>query len=680
MYEPDEEIDGVWNSWSATCEVAVIMDGKKLNDVFSAIRTQLDFLRRQHHGLSEKFENFANNQQHDHQLISNLMDHTQSQKELPVSPPSDTAKQNDPHTDIQNNNYQSTKGSVRYIQAPPVEQILDAEELQIMLDRIHTLEQDVRRHEGFGERLDKLEANVNSKFNAFQSQVDKLNARVDATSAMELAFEKKFADLEDRFNARIDQLSQAVEDKTASDQRNTQDNLAAQKAELSNLNELILLNELRIKKAENDLVRTSQVVTEVQETVDYFPVKYLDSIRNDIIELYMVKAGKDELNNKVDVSNLQSKADADEVHRLEQHTLELLRRLDLHAKEMHEGFASVDGKLDKRIDKVAHWCLKHLRREFKNNGGHDDARDGADIGKVKCLVCDQVVIQHTETEIVHGGPPMKNVIKPYHTPLAPNQTYHNQQPQYNQQYQQQQQHSLRPRSASPPPSRGKGYGTGATPAVPQYGERFQPGYTYGHTETVNMPKIKSTNPGTLPSVNHPNAHPNAHPNTATTTSTTANPLSKNVKLAPVSGTTSPKQPNPVTTNPILPSNGSTHNASGNNNNGVEFNEDVEHPEEFNFRVETDVGAPNQGGSSPANANINGTNANATAQAQKAAAQEGPMRISHAHLHGNNNNQGHSSGHHTPVQGSSATQAILQQQMLQLNVQQDGNYHFRDLEE
>uniref|UniRef100_A0A7S3H7X8 Uncharacterized protein n=2 Tax=Spumella elongata TaxID=89044 RepID=A0A7S3H7X8_9STRA len=377
----------------------------------------------------------------------------------------------------------------------------------------------------------------------------------------------------------------------------------------------------------------------------------------------MVKAGKDELSNKVDMSSLQAKADADEVHRLEQHTLELLRRLDLQTKEMHDGFASVDGKLDKRIDKVAHWCLKHLRREFKNNGGHDEARDGADIGKVKCLVCDQVVIQHTETEIVHGGPPMKNVIKPYHVPLAPNQTYHNQQPQYNQQYNQQSHLQPRPRSASPPPSRGKGYGTGATQPAQQYGERFQPGYTYGHTETVTMPKIKSAQGNTLPNV--PGAHPSAHPNTATATSTVANPLSKQNKLAPVAGTTSPKQ-----TGPVLPG------GEGADNN-AQFNEEVEQTEEFNYRVETDVGAPNQGGSSPQNANTNGT---ANASAQKAT-QEGPMRISHAQLHGNNNNHtGHSSGHQTPVLGSSATQAILQQQMLQLNVQQDGNNHFRDLEE
>jgi hypothetical protein len=49
-----------------------------------------------------------------------------------------------------------------------------------------------------------------------------------------------------------------------------------------------------------------------------------------------------------------------------------------------------------------------------------------------------------------------------------------------------------------------------------------------------------------------------------------------------------------------------------------------------------------------------------------------MRIQHAQMHAQKD--------HAPIMSSSATQAILQQQMLQLNVQQDGNHYFKDMEE
>lgn len=677
LLELNEEIEGVWNSWNSTCEVAVIMDGKKLNDVFTAIKQQLEYLRRQHVGMNQKFEQLVQNQHkqnvaHAHDPLCNLLDDI-----LPTTAPihhheSHDTNHNHIHNNVENNNAnhnqhddsnnQSAYASAKLAQmappAPVVEQVLDAEELQIILDRIHALEQDVRRHDTYGDRLDKLEASVNSKFAMFQAQMDKLNARVDATSAMEMMFEKRFADLEDNFNARFQQLSQAFEDKNALTQRQAQDSLADQKAELNELKELIQINELRIKKAEGDIVRTEHAVNDVQETVDYFPVKYLDGIRNDIIELYTIKAGKDELHNKADVALAQSKADLDEVHRLEQHTLELLRRLDLHAKEMHDGFSSVDGKLDKRIDKVAHWCLKHLRKEFKNNGsGGNDDRDGADIGRVKCLVCDQVIVQHTETEIVHGGPPMKNVIQPYHAqkghPMQ-NTQYH---PQYNQHAAPAPGHghthaTQRPRSASPPPSRGRGNGTGSAANTQQYGERFQPGYTYGATDntaTVTMPKIKAT------TIINPNPAMSTNP-------------AKTVKLARIPGTESPPTTSPASPGTGVQGGSVTHPAS---NGNVDFNEEVEHGEDFNYRVETDVGHH------AANANPTATPASIRAHAAPVV-QEGPMRIQLAQMHGSGNQ--HASMQPNPALTSSATQAILQQQMLQLNVQQDGNYYFKDLEE
>jgi hypothetical protein len=498
--------------------------------------------------------------------------------------------------------------------APPPPQVLDAEELQIILDRIHTLETDVRKYDQFGERLDRLENSVNTRFALFQTTMDKLSARVEANSAMEARFEKRFAEMEGHFAKKLMDLDALFDQKLTALQAENRDALNASENTCNSLRELVQISEIRLARLEKDQVKTTETVRDVQETIDYFPVKYLDNIRNDIVELYMVKASKDDLNHKADNSLANSKADQAEIVRMEKYALELTNRLDALTKDLHEGFGTVDTKLEKRIDKVALWCLKHLRKEFKEKGlnGEDENRDGTDIGKVKCLVCDQVVPQQRETEIVHGGPPMKNVIKPHH--IQPGQGNNNQtHGQHN-----------RPRSASPPPTRGRGFGTGPSPAVVGAGP---PAFDSGL-------KKQTTAPGTLPSVN-------------TGKQQTATTHSKLVKLGaqPINGASNPAGtalPETVSATPT--------------GAGTGFSDDVDPTEEFNYRVETDLGSPQR-----------------PAPAQAQAAESPPMRIAHAQLHSKD----------PATMAVSASQPSLPLQTHQFHVQQQqqdsGNY-FRDLEE
>lgn len=626
-----EDSDELWNSWSSNSSAAIILDGKKLNDVFSAIRSQLDFLRRQHRATDEKFENYYHI--HQNQTVQHAHEPVYALKhDLMATQP-------------------IAKPTVAPAPAPPVEQVLDAEELQIILDRIHALETDVRKHDHFGDRLDKLEAHVNQRLSGMQSHIDRLTARVEANSAMESLFDMKFERLESSFNERIEQLTQGFEQKLSHAKHLSQEELLSQLSTVNALRGVVEINELRLKKAESELAKSCEIVREVQETIDYFPVKYLDNIRNDILELYMVKAGKDELANKADEALTQSKADQTEVVRLEQHAIDLTRRMDLHSKEMHDGFAQVDTKLDKRIDKVAQWVLKHLRREMKaQNFGQDEPRDGTDIGRVKCLVCDQVVNQQRETEIVHSGPGLKNVIKPHHIP----QPHPNQQQQQSLPYNQ---HYPRPRSASPPPSRGRGYGTGPSPAM---------AVGPAGPETSSNKASTKTAPGTLPLLNQAKQPANTH--------------SKLVKLGaqPIGavenlGTGAPAAEGTITSA-----------------TGVEYTDDVEPAEEFNYRVETDVGTPskdaNPSSGSPVNVHVNanghvtqvdthnyGPRDGVMTPARLAAQEDGPLRLAHAaHLH---SHQKESATHIA----TSASQPILQQK-LELNVQQENANYFRDLEE
>eukprot|EP00601_Ochromonadales_sp_CCMP2298_P022538 CAMPEP_0173321396 /NCGR_PEP_ID=MMETSP1143-20121109/29382_1 /TAXON_ID=483371 /ORGANISM="non described non described, Strain CCMP2298" /LENGTH=161 /DNA_ID=CAMNT_0014265133 /DNA_START=135 /DNA_END=616 /DNA_ORIENTATION=- len=119
------------------------------------------------------------------------------------------------------------------------------------------------------------------------------------------------------------------------------------------------------------------------ETVDNIPARHLDNIKNDIIDLYMSKASKDDLEHKADYAAVGRKADIGEISRLEQVSDNLDRKIDLFGTEMSTGFGTLDARLEKRVDKIAQWCLKSLRKEMKAGG--EEAREGTDIGKV-CAV------------------------------------------------------------------------------------------------------------------------------------------------------------------------------------------------------------------------------------------------------------------------------------------------------
>lgn len=101
------------------------------------------------------------------------------------------------------------------------------------------------------------------------------------------------------------------------------------------------------------------------------------------------KSDRTEIMMKADVSLLAAKSDYSEITRIDEIIQELNRRAIAQRKEMLENMTSLQKDFTNRSENVASWCLKQLRKEFKK-----DKKEGADIGKVKCLVCDQVVDQN----------------------------------------------------------------------------------------------------------------------------------------------------------------------------------------------------------------------------------------------------------------------------------------------
>lgn len=106
------------------------------------------------------------------------------------------------------------------------------------------------------------------------------------------------------------------------------------------------------------------------------------------------KASKHEIANKADYNLLMTKVDFSEISRIDEYTNDLQRKLLVTKKEMSEGFANIEKNYSKRAENIALWCLKQIRKEMASEGG-----DG-DIGKIRCLVCDQTIKQQPDQEII----------------------------------------------------------------------------------------------------------------------------------------------------------------------------------------------------------------------------------------------------------------------------------------
>ena len=122
-----------------------------------------------------------------------------------------------------------------------------------------------------------------------------------------------------------------------------------------------------------------------------------------------IKANKTDMNRKIDLSQLTLKADLVEVSLLNDLSNQLDRRIDVNKAEANEAMKILRNNYDKRLEALLQWILKQLRRISGN--GKRGSESGTDIGKVKCLVCDQTVTQLVETDIVFGGPALPSSLK-----------------------------------------------------------------------------------------------------------------------------------------------------------------------------------------------------------------------------------------------------------------------------
>ena len=164
---------------------------------------------------------------------------------------------------------------------------------------------------------------------------------------------------------------------------------------------------------ENRLTLTESQIRSTFETTEHIALKTgshdttLTSLSTLLEKMGSEKASRKELSYKADLSLIMTKVDISEVSKFEDALHDLQRHLTSVRAESQDALNALEKTFLKKQESIAMWCVRKVRKELAQAEGGE-----ADIGRVKCLVCDQVVKQMKEQDIVGSGPVYSNTIRP----------------------------------------------------------------------------------------------------------------------------------------------------------------------------------------------------------------------------------------------------------------------------
>lgn len=179
---------------------------------------------------------------------------------------------------------------------------------------------------------------------------------------------------------------------------------------VSDLGDNCSVNECKIGGLENLFSDLHTGYSRVKIVMERLPEECYERVKGEIYSMEERKAEKTEMIKKAELSQLHLKADLSEVSLVNDLCNQLDKRLEINKIEVNDSLKSLRSNYDKRLEALLQWILKQLRRLAGNTRKGSDL-GGTDIGKVKCLVCDQVVSQHVATDTVFGGPAMPVSLK-----------------------------------------------------------------------------------------------------------------------------------------------------------------------------------------------------------------------------------------------------------------------------
>ena len=191
--------------------------------------------------------------------------------------------------------------------------------------------------------------------------------------------------------------------------------------------------DIRIGSSESIANKSLGIIENARSSLENILQTKIANILTDIKVLQDNHIDRYELLAKADIELLALKADTDIVNRLNDITQDISKKIVIQHHDTNDKIKTVVKTSDDKLEYLYNWIIKKFNNTNLENGMKEllqanqlqqtqrENEGNTNIGKVKCLVCDQYVHQDKVTEIVHGGPAFKSHLKSFHIPP----THHN---------------------------------------------------------------------------------------------------------------------------------------------------------------------------------------------------------------------------------------------------------------
>ena len=173
------------------------------------------------------------------------------------------------------------------------------------------------------------------------------------------------------------------------------------------VNDTFALTDGRMHKLEGDLF---EVINRHTEALAVFDTR-MNTTANKVTFLEKDYVPQADMLLKADLMSMHSKASAVDLDHSILQSTQTQRQLDSFVLSTTESHQRLEADLTSRTEAKAAWILRTLRKELANKD------QGTDIGKIKCLVCDQPQKQKTVVDsVVFGGAPLEATFQPHIQP------------------------------------------------------------------------------------------------------------------------------------------------------------------------------------------------------------------------------------------------------------------------
>lgn len=353
---------------SASATATITIDGLQLGDVFSMINIQLEQLRKVTEDQAR--------------TITNILNREESSKERYER---NIAKLTDKVNDLERQMKQggdSSSYDALISSVSKLEQRVDTLEKQTKLEAPSNIKDTLLVHT---KSIDELQENI-TDISQKQPEAPVVNNDLDESIKQQISeLSSKVAALQSQIKSTHDKMHR-VEDAVAWS-KSVCEKLSEDYTALLN-NSSVLLDNLN----------------SVQQKVHIEHEEQLHTLQETKLEKHDVE---DMIYN---ILRREQAGVADDIDKLQTLTGELDRRLVLLASETHDGLDSLKKKMDKKIEFMTKWIIKHIKSLINDN---EDEGDYTDIGKVRCLVCNQVSKQ-MDTDSPYIKPDFRNTLGVQH--------------------------------------------------------------------------------------------------------------------------------------------------------------------------------------------------------------------------------------------------------------------------